>query len=117
MDYTSSAGTGTGLLEEVLRLSTEMLLAADEDNWQRVMEMDTVRSDLLTIMDTSGLQQYEVRTATGLVMSILQTNEKLAHRTEMARTRSGKQLEQLQRGQQAVKAYGEHTGHQALLPR
>jgi hypothetical protein len=111
----SLSGTGTVLLEELLRLSNEMLQAADADNWRHVLEIDLVRTRLLSDIDLSLLPQYEVRTATGLVMTILRTNERLTHLTEMARGHCGAQLDQMKRAQQAARAYGDNTVLPALL--
>lgn len=90
---------GHAALEQALQLSTQMLGAAQAQDWGTVVELRPDYDDVLRRGTPVTDASREILT------EILQQHQQLAQLTDQARQLIGKELEQQQRNHRALNAY------------
>ena len=93
-------------LQAVIRLSQEMVDAAEGGDWQGFADLEQRRrADMLACFDHS-VQVSEASSVRSAIEQLMALNDQLTRCLQRARDESARQFQALQQGRRAVGAYG-----------
>ena len=101
------SGRQQEMLQHVVQLSEQMLAHATENRWDEVTRLEAVRGPLVERAFSVPDNKDEVQAARLAIQTILQINERISKQLASYQTSVTGQLQSIDTGRQATKAYQE----------
>ena len=96
-------------LKDAISCSETMLKDAESGNWNRVMEIEVQRSELLEKLFSTSHQGNDVVEMDDKIRKIIGINKKLEEIAINAKDDSGKHIASINNGRRAVDVYMQHS--------
>lgn len=93
------------LTEETLSMSKQLLIYADEGEWDNFENLNTQRQQYLEILNTANVPADLAIEVREKIAQIIEIEGKLREKAQCLKTETSQQLIQLKKGNKAAKAY------------
>jgi hypothetical protein len=97
-------------LEEIIHLSREMLEAAAQRDWDKVVELEARRKPLVMECFREPPPKQDAAEVAAVIKEILNLDQQIAELGKQCQTTLGSEINTHNRGQAATSAYLSHTG-------
>jgi hypothetical protein len=97
-------------LDEIIRLSREMLEAAGQPDWDKVAELEASRKQLVMECFREPVPKKDAAEIAPLIKDILNLDQQVAELVRQCQTALGSEIHTHNRGHAATSAYLSHTG-------
>lgn len=101
------SGQQQQMLKQVVQLSEQMLAHAKDNRWDEVTRLEAIRGPLVERAFSAADNKDEVQAARSAIQNILQINEQISKQLASYQTSVTGQLQSIDTGRQATKAYQE----------